>query len=130
MRFFERPTDIGFQQLVAEVRGLTGREISAIRISVGLVTTFEDAWHLLRFLEALRGDAHVQLSQLITSLVRHLCRVGRQVHLVASSRRSRQTLLHCILNQDQFRMLYGACIDKSYNVLLGALSPYCLLERV
>ncbi len=70
MRFFERPTDIGFQQLVAEVRGLTGREISAIRISVGLVTTFEDCWQLIRFLEGLRNVACDDLGM-----------PGEQIHL-------------------------------------------------
>ncbi len=56
LRWFNQPTDIGFQELVAEVRDLTGKEVSAIRISVGLVSTFEDAWRLMRFLESLRNQ--------------------------------------------------------------------------
>ena len=32
-----------------------GKEVSAIRISVGMVSTFEDAWHLVQFLKALRN---------------------------------------------------------------------------
>ncbi len=54
LRWFNQPTDIGFQELVTEVRALTGKEVSAIRISVGLVSTFDDAWKLIQFLNSLR----------------------------------------------------------------------------
>lgn len=56
LRWFRQPTDIGFQQLVAEVRDLTGKEVSAIRISVGLASTFEDVWRFMAFLESLRNQ--------------------------------------------------------------------------
>jgi len=63
LHYFQRPTDVGFQELVADVRERTGKEVSAIRISVGLVTTFEDVWQLVRFVEALRNHYHRELGE-------------------------------------------------------------------
>jgi selenocysteine lyase/cysteine desulfurase len=52
--WFERPKDVGFQELVTEVRELTGKELSAIRTSVGIATNFNDVYYLMRFLDTLR----------------------------------------------------------------------------
>ena len=63
MQWFRRPTDIGFQELTAEVRDQTGKEVSSIRLSVGLVTNFDDVWHLMRFLETLRDRTFTELGE-------------------------------------------------------------------
>lgn len=67
-RWFHGPLDIGFQDLVTEVRNQTGKEVSAIRVSVGIATNFADVYYLMRFLETLRdctvadlGHADAQL---------------------------------------------------------------------
>lgn len=54
-KWFHRATDIGFQELVTEVRAETGIELSALRISVGLVSNFADVERLLEFVNQLRG---------------------------------------------------------------------------
>lgn len=51
--YFRRPTDMGFQELVAMVRAMTGKEISAIRISVGLATNLNDCNAMIEFLNGL-----------------------------------------------------------------------------
>ena len=54
VQWFRRPKDVGFQELVTEVRELTGKEVSAVRTSVGIATNFNDVYYLMRFLDTLR----------------------------------------------------------------------------
>jgi len=56
-QWFERPTDVGFQELVGEVRAQTGMELSALRVSVGLATNFADVHRLMQFLDSLRDKS-------------------------------------------------------------------------
>ena len=68
LRWFRRPTDIGFQELARQVRALTGQEISAIRISVGLATNFNDVYYVAKFLETLRDRRYSDLGPAATEL--------------------------------------------------------------
>lgn len=60
-KWFHRSTDIGFQDLVSEVRAETGLELSALRISVGLVSNFADVERLLDFVNGLSGRSVASL---------------------------------------------------------------------
>ncbi|MGH1488509.1 MAG: aminotransferase class V-fold PLP-dependent enzyme [Acidimicrobiales bacterium] len=53
-QWFQRPANIGFQELVSEVRAKTGIELSALRISVGLVSNYADMERLMDFVDGLR----------------------------------------------------------------------------
>lgn len=61
--WFERPTNVGFQELVAEVRSQTGLELSALRVSVGLVSNFADVERLLQFVDGLRDRTIASVGQ-------------------------------------------------------------------
>ena len=67
-QWFNGPLDIGFQELVTEVRNLTGKEVSAVRVSVGIATNFADVYFLMRFLETLRDCSVSELGEAGTQL--------------------------------------------------------------
>jgi selenocysteine lyase/cysteine desulfurase len=70
LEYFNRPTGIGFQQLVTEVRHKTGKELSSIRVSVGVASNFADVQALMAFLRRLRNVSCAELG-----------RPGEQTHL-------------------------------------------------
>lgn len=49
MRWFDVPANVTFQQLAGEIRQECGKEISAIRLSVGAITTFDDVYTAMGF---------------------------------------------------------------------------------
>lgn len=54
-RFEDADRNMKFQDFVSIVRRDTGKELSAIRISVGLVSNFDDVYYFGRFVNALKG---------------------------------------------------------------------------
>ncbi len=51
--FFSRERGMSFLELRAAMQEQFGKSISAVRVSVGLVTNFADVYHLLRFAQTL-----------------------------------------------------------------------------
>ncbi len=62
-QWFQRSLDMGFQELVAKVRALTGKEVSAVRVSVGIATNFDDVYYLMRFLDTLKDKRVAELGE-------------------------------------------------------------------
>jgi len=50
-RFFDGDVGMTFDELRTRIRGTFCKEIGAIRISVGLATTFDDVYHFMQFAE-------------------------------------------------------------------------------
>jgi selenocysteine lyase/cysteine desulfurase len=61
--YFDSPTGLAFQQLVSDVRNETGKELSSIRVSVGVVSNFADVQALMGFLRGLRNVSWAELGQ-------------------------------------------------------------------